>query len=817
MHRHEWFRWIAAVLTAVAVLSIVAPALALRSVDVPPGDPEEAVGDGGEVADEAAPPPAAEPGPEDAGAAGADAAAAAEFEYPEEALALLPKEALDALPKVLTRFLRGKDYAALKAACPQEDLEAVAQCLGGEAAAKVFEVEYPRALAATILGYMDAELPNRLGDEELDAIVEPCDKIGERWATCALEKGDDDPACEEPEDELATCITGHDRVTEVYLALQKERKAVFGPDFYVQFRGFLALLTLDQLRELRAACPGDDMEKVLACLDEQPLVGAVVDTFQAATAAVLEEAQAELTAAGKPLTDEQLAALAPRVQDVLFRLPFRVIDNLDRECKKLHPELDVLDDPAEIDQTLDCFDERADVDPIANPAYISRERLKAWLQLGKEKVIHKLREKELAAQGAALGRVMLGLAALTLLGVLVILATPLRLGGRYPDKKAQLWRASGFAALTFALTMGSLGVTLGAMRAVQGAVVVDSTSPKLRIANAVFDVLDKENQVEMLSELSKERLDFIKTPLQAVVRSAGEDVQQEAFIAYVATHWAELLEEPELKTLAKNAGLLKGHAESFRSVIWMYRRVDWLMGLVPIVMALLAVLLYLLPMKDTLVEIVNAPARAADGEDAGAFSRAMNAVKGEFKLILPYLGLMLLVIPIIGVFVALAVEPLVELLFVYLFQTVWYFLGATVSPIVIDLSLGGAMALLIAAIVLFILAMGQLLGAARKLLRARFHWGQPLARHARFLALAPLASLAVLCFPVLFAHALHYVEFEIVGPGVDFGDLTTMTMIGVPVGGLLSFFLLFWALRGFKLMKFVSKYPVVKDPPPTSE
>lgn len=100
--------------------------------------------------------------------------------------------------------------------------------------------------------------------------------------------------------------------------------------------------------------------------------------------AVLEEAQKELTAAGKPLTDEQLAALAPRVEDVLFRLPFRVIDNLDRECKKLHPEIDVLDDPAKLEQALDCFDEQADIDPISNPAYISREKLKEWLRLGKE-------------------------------------------------------------------------------------------------------------------------------------------------------------------------------------------------------------------------------------------------------------------------------------------------------------------------------------------------------------------------------------------------------------------------------------------------
>ncbi len=744
---------------------------------------------------------------------GDDAVASDDSDYSEEALALLPKEVLDALPKALTRFLRPKDYSALKAVCPQEDLAQVLDCIGGDAAGRLLETEYPRALVSTLLGYMDAELPERLTDDELDAIMALCDKAGEAWADCAVAKDADHPDCEEPEDALASCVVANDRVVEVFLAIQKERKTVFGPDFYVQFRGFLAVLPMAALTELRAACPQDDMDAVLACLDEHPLVGTMVDAFQEAAVGVVTEAQSELTAAGKPLTDEQVAALTERVTELLFRLPLRVIDNLDRECKRLHPETEVLDDPAKIDLTLTCFDERSDLDPIANPVYISKEQLRAWITAGKEKVVTKLRDKELTAQSGAFDRVLLILAVLAGLGVFVILLTPLRLGGRYPDRKPLLWKASGFAALTFVLTLASLGVTLLAMRTVQGTVAVDTTSPKMRIAHAVFDVLGKEHQVELLSDLSKERLDFIKTPLQALVKGTGDPAEQEAFVAYVALHWATLLEEPELAFLAKNATMLKSHAAAFKGAVGYYEKVDWVMGYVPILLALLAVLLYLLPMKETLLSIVSAPARAARGDDPNAFADAIHTVKGEFKLIVPYLGVMLLFIPVVGVFIALAVEPLVELLLGYFFQTLFYLLGAEASALVLDLSLGGAMLLLVACIAVFVLAMSQLLGTLRKVLRARFHWGHPLSRYGRFFKLAPLASLAVLAFPVAFAFGIHYVAFDIVEPRIDWENITTLAMLGIPVGGLLAFPVLLFATRMTRLMRFVGKYPVTQDDP----
>ena len=734
--------------------------------------------------------------------------------YPPEALQYWPQEVLDALPKVFVRFLRLSDYQALDVACPQPDAAGVATCLETPAAQDALGEQFGRAVVSTLLGYMDAELPNRIPDTDLDAIAEPCEKSGEAWGNCVMEaidkNLDDEEHCATQEEALATCIVGHDRVSEVFLAIQKERKEVFGPDFFVTFRGLLSVLTVDQLKELRTACPQEDAEKLLECLDGNETVKALVDVFQQITTALVQETQTELAAAGKPMTEEQAAQLNERVLMLLFQFPARVIGNVAAECEKKHPELSKMDDPAKLDQSLNCLEAEAQIDPIANPAYISKEKLLGWLAQGKEKVIGKIRTKELAGQSKAFERMLLILGILAGLGVVFILVRPLIIGGKYPQHKGLLWKASGFAALTFLLTVASLSITLLVMRTVQGAIMVDSTSPKMRLAHAVFDVLENNKQVTLLSDLSQERLDFIKTPLQAVVRGTGDLAQQENFVAYVAEHWAGLLHEPELKSLAKNVKMLKEHSDDMKSVLGFFRKVDWIMGYVPIVLALLAVLLYLLPMKDTLVEIVQAPVRAASGSDPNAFATAMHTIKGEFKLIVPYLVVMLLFLPIVGVFIALAMEPIVELLLGYLFQTVWYILGAEASALVLDLSLGGVILLLVVALAVFIMAMGQFLGTLRKILRARFHWGQPFSEYGRFFKFGPLASLAVLAFPVLYAYGVHYVAFEIIDPKIDFAALTTTDMLGLPLAGLLLFPVLLWAVRGLKLMKFVGKYPVVK-------
>jgi hypothetical protein len=294
--------------------------------------------------------------------------------YPPEALQYWPKEVLDALPKVMIRFLRIRDYQALDAACPQEDAAGIGACLETEAAQNVLGEQFGRAVVSTLVGYMDAELPNRLAEEDFDAIAEPCEKTGEAWANCILEvieKDLDADKCDQAEDDLATCIVGHDKVSETFLAIQKERKEVFGPDVFVAFRGLLSVLTIEDLKALRAACPQDDVDALLTCLDGNEVVKAMVDVFQQITQVLVEETQTELTAAGKPMSEEQAGQLGERVLDLLFRFPSRVIDNVAKECDTKHPELAKLDDPTKIDQSLQCLEDEAQIDPIANPAYIS--------------------------------------------------------------------------------------------------------------------------------------------------------------------------------------------------------------------------------------------------------------------------------------------------------------------------------------------------------------------------------------------------------------------------------------------------------------
>ncbi len=751
---------------------------------------------GGAVADEAASPEGGSP-----------------VDYPDEALALLPRELLDLLPKAVTAFLRPQDYQAFKEACPQEDLEQVVACL--ESHEELLDTLHTRAVIASLLTYMDQELPNRLVPEQLDALSENCESEGGAWADCVFEKGMDGDECYEVEDGLASCLVDDDRVTEAYLKIQADKKEVFGPEFYVQFRGLMSTMSLEDVEAMRGRCPQDEEDALFECLAEDEVVDAVFNVFVMISDALMEEAQGELADAGTSMTEAEAEEYHERVTGLLLTFPVRAIDSLAKDCIAQHPELETAKTPDDIGAMLTCIEEGSHTDPVANPAFISPERLRSWLGIAREKVIGALRVKEEEAQGRSFTMVLMILAAFGVVGSVVVLLMPLRLAKKYPGRESELWRASAIAAGTFLFTVALLGGALLVMRTVQGKVATESSSPKMVVANGVFDVLEKDEYIDQLSGMSRERLDFIKTPLRTVVEAAtvDGDAQYMAFSAFVSEHWVDQLSEPELRPLAKNAQLLAGHVGSFKKMFGFYRRVDWIMGYVPIVLSVLAVLLYMIPLRETLVNIATAPARAAEGGSEGIAGRAMATVKAELKLVGPYLLIMTLYLVVSGALLSLAVEPLIELLMSYSFMTVMYILLTEASSFVLYASLGGAILLLVGCIAIYILAMVFFIGTVRKVLRARFHWGQPLSHYGKFWGIGTLATIGVLLFPVAFATVLRMIALDHLVPGVDVagGNITAADMLIIPLGGILMLPVLLWLLQCIRAMGWVRKYPVVED------
>jgi len=747
------------------------------------------------VPDEAA--PAAEPA-EEAPAAPALSA---------EALAFLPAEALAALPAMITHYLRPEEWAELTTVCPDPTLEARLACLEKPTVEALFSDLFERAVVSTLLARMDIELAMRVEGPLVVSLATACDKDATVWASCAFEAGAESAEkCTEQEDLLASCLVAQDATIELYLDIQAEKKVAFGADAFVDFRGLLAYLSVAQVKSLRADCPMKEAEPLIGCLATHPTVGPILTGFVEAADSLVADVATDLAKAGSDLTDEARAALRERVLNLLFTLPVSAVAELARACEQADPTLADPTTLADVDRALACIDAGATRDPVANPAYISKDKLRGWLQLGRDKVTAALRAKETASQERLSSLLIIVMGILAGLGVIAIFLMPLVLKKKYPSGGAGVWRATVMAAGAFVLSMAVLGGTLLAIRTVQGRVATDSSSPKMRIADAAFDVLMKDDSLDLFVSVSELHLDFIKTPLRAMLKEnpdASVAERAEAFAAYIGEHWTSLLNEPEFKRLAKNLSTLQERGAELASLVHLFRKVDWLMGLMPIILALLAVLLYMLPLREWLVSIVTAPMRT-QGDANGVVSPLRAMLLGEMKGVPGFLLVLLLLLPIAGIGIAIAIEPLMELFIFSLLSNIFVIIGGETSGLILYGSMIGSMLLMILTLAVFILGIGAASGAAQRILRARFQRNIPLGAHRAFYGKAAASIVWLFVFPVLFALAFQVganALFESSGDG-----LATWQLWAVPLGGVVLFALTFVLFRGLSAFKFLKKH-----------
>jgi hypothetical protein len=96
-------------------------------------------------------------------------------------------------------------------------------------------------------------------------------------------------------------------------------------------------------------------------------------------------------------------------------------------------------------------------------------------------------------------------------GAVLVLLMPLWLARRYPGQGGMLWKASAIAAGTFAITVARLGASLLLVRNVLGRGGLDQSQDARCGSDAAFAVLAKSETAAAFSDLSKERLDCIKS------------------------------------------------------------------------------------------------------------------------------------------------------------------------------------------------------------------------------------------------------------------------------------------------------------------
>jgi hypothetical protein len=766
---------------------------------------------------------------------------------------LLPPEFTQDLPSNIKRILKGPDYLAIKARCASDDPDAFLACLTKPDVEAFLDNLLAKRIIDSMLEVMDAELPVQLEPDDYDHLVEACEAPADAWMDCFIDvdytkrpdlqaqlAATSDPAtkatltddlhaletaCDDQEEAFASCLSDDEMINELYLYIQDEKKKIFGKEVFIEFAGLLSALTLKDIKSLREACPQNDLAAAKACFKAHPDVQDDVDFIDDISRAIVEEVAEELNERGLEMKDEKYEALTERFNTLFLTLPGKSINSLYRACEKKHPNLQNLDSEQAVDKLLDCMAHEAEQDPVANPAFIARDKLLSWINKAEAIVLTKIRDKAALSQAKSTRLITYILLIVAILGGLVVLLLPLKLRKQYPGKDAIIWRAGGLAAATFVLSVLLLGVCLLTMRTVQNSVAAEATNPQLRVAVGTFDILKRETTAENFSNMTRKGLDFVKTPLRKLQEKTALKRQQAdaaadaaeddtAFIAVMALHWADMLQEPEVKRMAKNATLLKGQADTFKGIIGFFKKINWLMGMIPIILSLLAVVLYLLPLKKTLLAITRAPAEIASGatDTATVFKRTMTTIKAEARSLLPFMGIILLFIPITGFLLALAVPTTVEVLLEYAIRTVFYLLFQDALASVLYASLGSAMALLVLMLALFIIATTFFLGSSRKLLQLIYHEGHTFAQHKDFWVKGSLFIVGAMLLPVLYSFGLEWV-FNTWVKG-DIKTLSAKEMVTLPLLGALLLPAFFWAARGFKLFGYVKRYPVPFMPAP---
>ena len=753
--------------------------------------------------------------------------AAGSATYPPQAGEVLPAEFLDTLEPIVVKFLRLEDYQVLVAACPGENPGA---CLKTPQASTLVDKRLTRAVIVSAIEMMDVEMPERLTDEDFEALAERCADPGKAWAGCTLARAATEAACYEKQERFGQCLVDDDLVRGLYLEIRRAKKEAFGDRLFIEFSGLLAALSLEDIKLVRSACPGVDRELTGNCFSEQPAAAERIKGSRTLAEELVEAAEKDIRAARELIDTKDYI---DRVSTLILTIPLHRIAPLTSACEKASPELKKLKSTDDLDAMLTCVAEGARTDPFSNPTYTSDAEIRNWLGVARTKVIDVLTRKERTVQQKNLRRIAIGLGIVAGIGFLGMLFMPLGLERRAPNQ-AGLWASSFLAAIVFAITFSMLGASLLALQAAQAEVSISATSPKLQSAEGAFAGLERDRYIGGLSRLSRERLDSIKVPLRGLFEGArAEQHGHVAIVPDMADHWTRLLGEPELRSAASNAEKLDSHASSLGFIMRAARKMDWLLGIIPIFLMGLAVLLYLAPFKGMLGEIASAlpdPAQSASHRIVGVVAKAGRAAQprsrhvaratramawAELKSIVPFLLVLVVFLAITGFFLAMTVRPLMEILVCYSLRAAFYVAFSDATTYVLYLSLGALMVLFVMCIALYVTALIRFIGKTRKLLRSKFHYRQPFMEHGRFFGIGSLSILGVLLFPVAYAFGLEYVSLELLTPSLDGLDHNDMVM--VPVVAVLAFPVLFWAARGFKALGFVTGYQVATSPVPRAE
>jgi hypothetical protein len=378
---------------------------------------------------------------------------------------------------------------------------------------------------------------------------------------------------------------------------------------------------------------------------------------------------------------------------------------------------------------------------------------------------------------------------------LLLFAMPLALKKKYPGQGAVLFKYSALAAMTFFVTVNLFGGVLYGMRTAQGA-LSSYTNPSVAIAGGTFDTL--YNNADEFVNTGKEL--FLPTLEQ--MRNNPD-------------------EQPAAMLLENGMKIVKD-AKVFMSMAKLFKKVDFIFSILPIILTLVTLILFVLAIKPTLLEIIRLPAQAAQGNAAAGrdvVKRSIARVKGEMLATLCTVGVLTVLTLLSAVILGKVVEPALTSLLRYFSAAIQYlqFVEGASSGLVF-VSLFGVILFLVLNLAALILSMSFFLGKSQKIFQARFNDGEPISKHRHFFKWGVPAVLLVQVFPLVFAYLgeilLNKVNDSIFAGVKDAESIPwTKLMLAGPLVLIVAFAVMFWAVRGFKAIKFLQSYKVKPKAP----
>jgi len=722
--------------------------------------------------------------------------------YPKVAKRILGVSRLKRLPKRITAYLADPDWVAIHRMCKTMDPDAILHCMVKNP--KPIGAMVVRRITTSMVNRIDVELVKALNPAQIDTLGNSCRTEADVWAKCASEKGFDSDECSVTELPFVRCLVGSNFVPRTYMATAAKKRALFGDDLFVEFTGLLAGLSFDKITQLRKSCPQRDFAGADKCFQNNPVAGTPMRHYLETATPMVRQAAAALKRNNVTM---DVAAYTARVTAVLLRIPKYAIAGLVTLCQRRQPEFKQPKTLADVDAGIACVRDRALVDPIANPVYATPAQLKAWLFATRARITAALTKAHEQQRARGLGKFWVAVFLLAGLGFIVVLLLPLLLAKRYPDRGGAFWRSSALAAVVFVVAVAALAGALTAMRSAQG-LVAEQTSPKVKSTHAAFKALQSRSALGGFSALSQAGVDFFKHPLVSLAEPVVNDEHKDlaaVLPAYFAAHWIDQLSKPQVRRLRQDApsqSSIQGHTAAFASSMRFYKRVDWLLGVLPVILALLAVLLYLAPMRRTLVDIAVGPANAS-----GETSRSTkDVILAEAKSAVPFIGCVIVLIPLVGALLSVAVSPLTKTLFANAILSVFYVATSNASSFTVFAATMSVIVLLLLCVATYVAAVTGVLGTVRRIFYSVEHHGRGLGEFASFWKWGGLSLLLLLLFPLVFAFGVEFAYHQHVGSPtlpVQGAALTT-----VPVVAVLLFPLVFWAARGFKALGFLHRYSV---------